>query len=227
MLARIAASRPRALIFVLVLALGYPYATAIGIWSGWIQPSTLPFPMRIGFNIIFQLGLLALLDGILRRQQRSWRDLGLGFSWLDVLHGLGLWIGSYLLSSLVYTIAWYLSLAITGQPLVLRPSNLEWLHDGPFVMLLIYMLTTPFFEELIVRAYAMTELSDMKLPSGLIVLLSVLVQTGYHIYQGVPSMLLLSSTFLLFALYYATARRALPIVIAHLCLDLFGLLSYR
>jgi hypothetical protein len=73
----------------------------------------------------------------------------------------------------------------------------------------------------------MTELAAFKLPEGSIILISVLLQTGYHVYQGIPTMLLISSTFFIFSLYYATTRRALPIILAHLYLDLVGLLIYR
>lgn len=59
------------------------------------------------------------------------------------------------------------------------------------------------------------------------VALSVLLQSGYHIYQGVASMLLLSSTFFIFALYYARTRRALPIMLAHLCADVTAVVAAR
>jgi membrane protease YdiL (CAAX protease family) len=127
----------------------------------------------------------------------------------------------------VYVIAWYLSASITGHPIAVQANNVSFLREGNALILLVYALVNPCFEELIVRAYTMTELAAFKLPEGSIILLSVLLQAGYHLYQGAPAALLGSSLFFVFALYYAATRRALPIILAHLYFDLFALVGAR
>jgi hypothetical protein len=177
--------------------------------------------------IIFELVVLFLLAGVLSRQGRSWQSVGLRFSWVELLHALGLFVGGYLAYYVVFVIAWYLSAAITGRPMAVQANNVSFLHDGNALLLLIYVLVNPWFEELIVRAYTMTELAAFGLPEGSIIFLSVLLQTGYHLYQGAAAALLASSLFFVFSLYFAYTRRASPIILAHLCFDLFGLLAAR
>ena len=224
---RVPAQRLRAFLLVLAVALIYPYFSSFAIWSGFRQPSGPWLNIRIVVGIIFELLVLFLLAKVLSRQNRSWQSIGLRFSWVELLHALDLFIGAYLAYYVVYVIAWYLSAAITGRPVAVQANNVSFLREGNFLILLIYGLINPWFEELIVRAYTMTELAAFKLPGGSIILLSVLLQTGYHLYQGAAAALLASSTFFIFALYYAYKRRALPVVLAHLCFDLFAIIAAR
>jgi membrane protease YdiL (CAAX protease family) len=227
MFARFVARRPQALWLVLVLGLAYPYIVAIGLWAGLFPPNNAPSPLRTGATIIIELALLALLDSVLRHQGRGWRDLGLRLGWEDVLHSLGLFVGSSLAFAVCAAIAAQLALSLTGRTDLLQPANVGFLRGGNLAMLLIFACVNPFVEELVLRAYPMTEWRASRMSEGRMILFSVLLQTGYHIYQGIPSMLLLSSTFFLFALYYARTGRALPIVLAHLFLDLAAVLAYQ
>jgi membrane protease YdiL (CAAX protease family) len=81
----------------------------------------------------------------------------------------------------------------------------------------------PFFEELIVRAYLMTEVLDLTGSSSLAVALSVAVQFSYHLHYGWVEAISLSFQFLVFALYYALSRRALPVIVAHSLFDISDL----
>jgi len=81
----------------------------------------------------------------------------------------------------------------------------------------------PFFEELLVRAYLMTEIVELTGSSALAIAVSVAVQTSYHLYYGWSGALSLAFLFLAFALYFARSRRALPVVVAHGVFDIYGL----
>lgn len=227
MLARLVSHRPRALALLLTLALVYPYLTSLAVWTGLVAPATSASPLRIGAAIIVQLSLLALLDAVLRRQGRGWRDIGVTFQWVDLLHAAALFLGSYLVYVLVSVLAGVVAEWVTGTARPIEPSNVAFLGQGNLVMLLIFACTNPWFEELLIRAYPMTEWREYGLPEGRAIALSVVLQTGYHLYQGVPSMLLLSSTFFIFALYFARTGRALPIVLAHLAADVVAVLASR
>jgi membrane protease YdiL (CAAX protease family) len=85
-----------------------------------------------------------------------------------------------------------------------------------------FVLLNPIFEELIVRSYLMTEIIDLTGSVTLAVALSLAVQVSYHLYYGWWGALSLAFQFLVFALYYARWRRALPIIIAHGMFDLVG-----
>jgi membrane protease YdiL (CAAX protease family) len=85
-------------------------------------------------------------------------------------------------------------------------------------------LLNPFFEELIVRAYLMTEVIELTGSSTLAVALSVFVQFSYHLYYGWGGAISLAFFFLALALYYVRSRRALPVIIAHGLLDIYALI---
>jgi membrane protease YdiL (CAAX protease family) len=57
------------------------------------------------------------------------------------------------------------------------------------------------------------------------VLLSVILQTSYHLYQGLLPALVLGVVFLIFSLYFAKRGRILPVVLAHLYMDVIAFLA--
>jgi len=150
------------------------------------------------------------------------RNIGLRWSMRDVGAGLllaGLSFAVYLLSSTFVELFhhWiYGTLAASpdAKSLFARPS----LAGIPFFLL------NPFFEELIVRAYLMSEIIELSGSSKLAVAASVLVQSSYHLYYGWIGAFTLSFQFLVFALYYVRSRRALPIIVAHGVFDIYGLI---
>jgi membrane protease YdiL (CAAX protease family) len=101
------------------------------------------------------------------------------------------------------------------------PGRAFWGH--PTVGALPYFLLTPIFEELIVRAYLMTEIIELTGSSLLAVVVSVLLQASYHLYYGWYGAVCLGFSFLILALYYAKYRRALPVMFAHELYDLIVL----
>ena len=125
---------------------------------------------------------------------------GLGYTLLQAMHHLA-----------------YGSVAIGPGP----TANSLFAH--PSVLAIPYTLLNPFVEELIVRAYLMTEVIELTGSSMLAVVFSVGVQFSYHLYYGWFGAISLSSLFLVFALYYKYARRALPVVVAHAFHDVYAL----
>src|SRR6267154_1579222 len=106
--------------------------------------------------------------------------------------------------------------------LVTGPTGQDFFaHPG--VAALPFALLNPFFEELTVRAYLMTEVLDLTDSSLLAVALSVAVQFSYHLYYGWAGAIALSFQFLIFALFYSHSRRALPIIAAHGFFDIWAL----
>jgi len=115
----------------------------------------------------------------------------------------------------------------TGSPFHLHHANVEFIH-GPdrgwsLPLLLIYVLINPIKEELIARAYVMSEVRFLTGRWWAAVVASVGLQVCYHFYQGVFAALSYSAVFLVFALYYARTRLILPVILAHLYFDLLSL----
>lgn len=80
----------------------------------------------------------------------------------------------------------------------------------------------PFFEELIVRAYLMTEVKRLTNRGMAAILVSTVVQTSYHFYQGGAAAIAHGATFLAFSFYYAKTNRIWPVILAHLYSDVGG-----
>jgi membrane protease YdiL (CAAX protease family) len=59
--------------------------------------------------------------------------------------------------------------------------------------------------------------------TALAVVISVALQTSYHLYQGLPAALSHIPAFLLFSLYFVRTRRILPVILAHMFMDIFAL----
>jgi membrane protease YdiL (CAAX protease family) len=90
----------------------------------------------------------------------------------------------------------------------------------------LYVLLTPLFEELIVRAYVMTEVGRLAKSSAIAVLISVLLQTSYHLYYGWYGAVSLAFMFLVFAVYYSRTRDVFPVIVAHAALDYLMVISF-
>jgi membrane protease YdiL (CAAX protease family) len=88
------------------------------------------------------------------------------------------------------------------------------------------MLINPFFEELIVRGYLMTEVKYLTRSSLIAIVVSTVLQTSYHLYQGVPLALSEGMMFLTYSIFYAKTNRIGPVVMAHLLADVFAILGH-
>lgn len=172
-------------------------------------------------GILHEAAALFLLGYVLSRSGRRFRDLGLKWSLRDAAAGLPIagvaslsyWVGA--------AVAQWLDSAIR-TPLV-AGEPVEAIFGNPSVLAVPYYLLSPFFEELIVRAYLMTEIKELTKSATLAVAVSVFIQASYHLYQGWAEAISLGFLFLVFALYYARWQRAFPIIVAHGLLDLNAL----
>jgi membrane protease YdiL (CAAX protease family) len=173
-------------------------------------------------GIVHESTSLLLLGYVLSRTGRRFRDIGLRWSLRDAGIGLFVAVASYMAYIIGYYVLYTIHSAIYGAPIHQTPVQQIFGHMGfasiPFILI------NPFFEELIVRAYLMTELIDLTGSGALAIAVSVALQFSYHLYYGWWIALSLAFQFLVFALFYAASRRALPIVVAHSLFDLYALL---
>ncbi len=143
-------------------------------------------------GLLRQLTCLALLTYVVRQNGQKFSDLGLVFRASDVFHGLLLWAGARLCYRLAY-------------PSILSICELlGWHRTAPYLpslalglglLTFCFVVVNPIYEEMIVRAFLMSETINLTGSSGLAVLFSVLLQTSYHLYQGVPYALVAASNF--------------------------------
>ncbi len=198
--------------------------TAYALAGGRLNYGSLNTNVFYIAGIVYEINGLAVLLYVLFRQGRGLKDFGFNFRWKDLPESLALATAAILVTwvwefALVYV--YYYAL---GRAPDVQARNVEFLRTGVTILSLVFILVNPFFEELIVRAYAISEMAYLTGKIYLAVILSVLFQCAYHLYQGAFPALAYAPLFLVFSLYYVRRRRIMPVILAHLYFDLLALL---
>ena len=174
-------------------------------------------------GLVHETLCLALLGYVLSRRGLRLQSLGLRWSVRLLFIGFGLAIiayHTYVLSAVIAVISQnlfhvHLGVSHTFQQIYQHPTWLSF----PFFLL------NPFFEELIVRAYAMTEIKALTGSWVAAVIASTIIQASYHLYYGWYDAFTLSLQFLVYSIYFARTRQVTPIVVAHGIFDVWGLIQ--
>jgi membrane protease YdiL (CAAX protease family) len=177
---------------------------------------------RVLLGMLSEATSLALLGYVLWRRGRRFSDIGLRWSFRDLGVGAIVLVVSYLLYAAGSYALFFVHYWLVGTR-IMGPSAKQ-IFGHPSIAFLPFSLLNGFFEELIVRAYLMTEVFELTGSKALAVLLSVLVQFSYHLYYGWWRAIAISFLFVAYSLYFARWRRALPIIFAHECFDLWALI---
>lgn len=191
-----------------------------------LQNGTDALPHLQSFRWVYALlreaTCLALLGYVLWRRKLRFRDLGLRWSTRDVGVGLLVALGAYITYAFGYALIHFVHSAVLKQPPGGVTAQQMWSHLS--VMTIAVFLVNPFVEELIVRAYLMTEIGELTGSWTLAAVVSIAIQTSYHLYYGWVTALSLAFQFVVFAVYYARTRKATPIIVAHGLFDIMGLI---
>lgn len=175
---------------------------------------------RSMYGLVQESLSLLLLWYVLSRRKLRLRDLGLQWSRGDFLPSCIVTI----LSGLAY-FGGALCLQLLHHKLFgayVRGPGAKQFFAGPTIAAVPFALLNPFFEELIVRAYVMTEVKGLTGSTVLAIGSSVVLQASYHLYYGWFGALSIASSFLVLAVYYARSKRAGPIIFAHAAFDLYA-----
>ena len=220
-------SRTAQFVLVIVFAFTLPVVSSLLIFSGTYNPSSASAG-RVTFKILYELAALGLLWLVLSNRDGAFIKVGLSGtpSLSDISHSVLLFVGAFGTSIFVYYFLQILHHALFGTFLVSRDVRPMVFGLHPNIWFLLFIFLNAFYEELIVRAFLITEAERIFHSTGVAVFMSVLLQGSYHLYQGLPSALSLSAIFAVFSAYYIRTRRILPVVLAHLYLDLYALLFY-
>jgi membrane protease YdiL (CAAX protease family) len=177
---------------------------------------------RLVGALIVEAGSLAVLWYVLSAQGRSWKNIGWNPEWMDVPRAVGLVFGSTLASYFVWILVQIVYRAYFGHYLV--PKSMHGFFGfGISALPIAFVCLNPFFEELIVRGYLISEIFDLGGSGVLAVLASIALQMSYHLYQGFANAILIATTFTVFSVYFWKTRRIAPVILAHLCLDAYAL----
>jgi membrane protease YdiL (CAAX protease family) len=176
-------------------------------------------------GLISEFGAIALLIYVLFRQERNVFDLGFLFRKKDLLASVCLMILGSLATYISWLLIFFVNHSFNGDSL--QVSHVITILDGSInVSIVLFVLLNPFFEELIVRAYTISEIEFLTNSKSCAVALSVFIQFLYHLYQSLPHALSIVGVSLIFSLYYVKYRRILPVILAHGFFDVYALFFY-
>jgi len=177
----------------LLLLFGFGASMVASLYSQW-HPLHAVHRMRESLDdLAAALPALCLLVYVLGRRGLRLRDLGLTARWSDLVAGL--------------------ALAVIGSRLVRPSGHLSTSALAPLTLVIVFLRAA--HEELIVRAYMMTEVAELTGSAFLAVMGSTCFQALYHLYQGREAALRAAGTFLIFSVFYWKTRRATPLVLGH------------
>lgn len=183
-------------------------------------------------NVIFlgqcinKAGFIALLLYVLFRQGRSIKEIGFSFVWKDISEGILLYIITAFVDCIIIIVYMKSTAWITGKPFKLIPQNMDFLKGKLTIIYILAILINPFFEELILRAYVMCEVEFLTNKKILPIIVSVIIQSSCHIYEGWFAVFVVSASFFILSLYFSKNKRVMPIIIAHGIMDITSMLAY-
>jgi membrane protease YdiL (CAAX protease family) len=212
----------------LVLSVGFliPMVTSLCIFLGWWHPGPAT-SYRFVRRIIFELVGLFCLYLVLSYQKKRFQDIGLSLAIRlnDLGHSFALFFGALFASALL-GLALKLVYVFLGRGLRPQLDRAAIFGTALGVMPVLYVLLNPFYEELLVRAFLISEAEAIYRSTAFAVFLSVALQTSYHLYQGLPAALSHVPAFMLFSLYFVRTRRIMPVILAHMFMDVSALALY-
>jgi membrane protease YdiL (CAAX protease family) len=210
---------------VLVIAFGGSFLSSLYVMKAGKAGLPMISEFRCARGFVQEIPCLFLLGYILSRRRKSFRDIGLRWSVRDLAVGLGLTLVSYL----AYIIGGFIVYSIHRAFFPAGTSGVTAadLSSHSLLLALPFALINPFFEELIVRAYLMTEVKALTGSWLLASLSSVAIQWSYHLYYGWDASLSIAFTFLTFSIYFARTQKATPVVVAHGVLDIGAVMWWK
>jgi membrane protease YdiL (CAAX protease family) len=170
---------------------------------------------------------IILMFYVLHRQGKDYSSIGLSlsFSGTDLLHAFGILFISRLFTGLLMMPVNSVFPDFIRQ--ASNPANLEFVHTNYIFFITLIVIINPLKEELIVRGFTMSQIFYISNSKYLAVIVSVAIQFSYHLYQGLPSALLLLPYFIISALYFVRYGNLNPVIIAHLFTDAAYVLSKK
>jgi len=182
--------------------------------------------MRLLTGICDEITGLLLFLVLFKRQGRFLRDIGLSFQWTDLPKALLLALAAVFVMWAMRLVLAYVWLLTTLHP-PQWPETHGMFSASSFWLFLPFLLLNPFFEEILVRGYLMTEFIDLSKSVLLATVISITVQTSYHLYYGLAGAIVVGSGLAVLAIYFAKSRRLMPVILAHMLWDstaIFGFL---
>jgi membrane protease YdiL (CAAX protease family) len=177
-------------------------------------------------SIFQETAALGLLWYVLMRRSRCFSDLGFSWAKKDVGWSVLVWLGGTVAFCSVYAALRLAGLTSVSQTAASSRVGHFLFAGGVSLVTLLFAVLNPFFEELIARAYVMTEVKQLTNSTSKAIIVSTALQMSYHFYQGSPMAFAEGASFLAWSIFYARTQRITPVILAHLYNDVGGTLWF-
>jgi membrane protease YdiL (CAAX protease family) len=203
---------------VIMWAFGMPIFTSI-LSIGQPQGAAMFNDAALIGTVIFELLVAVGLVWFLHVREWTLEKVGLRVGGRGTLWGVALLAACYALIIVVQLAAQVLP--IDMQAIVAQLPK----TDGQLSMELVFVVSVVngVFEEVFVAGYAITALQQAR-GMWTAINVSTAVRVLYHLYQGPFAFLTIAPMGLLFGYVYARTRQLWPLIVAHVLLDIVGLL---
>ena len=201
------------------------FVSVSSLFSGALTSKAQVGPSLVFYGLIYELLALAVLFYVLFRQGRSARQIGLTFSWKDIPVSILLFVIGYVVVYICYIAIYFGVYHVFGRALTATDGP-TYVSAGISLGTVFFVIINPLYEELIARAYTIGEIKFLTESNVAAVVVSVILQTLYHLYQGIAPALALAALFLVLSVYFVKFGKIVPVILAHLYFDVFALLWY-
>jgi uncharacterized protein len=171
--------------------------------------------------LIYESLVLLVLGAFLYMRDWTFTRIGLRPGRMDTLIGVGLAAATYA----AYVVIWIAVSAAHMQPTYLGGSSS--LVKGGLLLPVVIAASclNAVFEEVFVCGYLITAAREKgRLSAG--VNASIAIRLAYHLYQGGMGVIGIIPFGLVCALWYARTARLWPVIVAHVVIDLTGLMEF-
>lgn len=203
------------------------FMLVIGIAFGWTSLVSIAivlagFPNRAAtFNdqavysmLVYEIAIFLLLGLLLHCREWRFADFQVRPSWIGCIQGLALAVVAFLSYFLLATVVSAIfpdAFTTSNQAVTVSPSL-------SLTAIVLISVINPLFEELFVTAYVINVLHKRR-GFWFAVNTSVAIRLVYHLYQGIPGILMVVPVGLLFATFYARKQSLWPLLVAHALWD--------
>ncbi len=220
--------RPRAIYFELLVSVGiFVIPAAIGSLHAFLRPQAWPagdVPIRMLAMAIEELLAVLLVVHLLKLHGEGMSTISVPVVKNDAWRALALVFASAV-AGIVIVLVLYAGAPRLFQGQEETAPSLKFLEVPITIPYVLFVLINPVAEEVLVRGFLQTRLSQAGWRPAVIVVFSAAVQAFYHLYQGVPAMVMHFGEFLVFAGYYQKTRRLGAVVGAHAMLNICAMLA--
>jgi membrane protease YdiL (CAAX protease family) len=180
------------------------------------------FVMTAVFTILRDLGLVALLLFFLWRNGESWNRLGWTFEngWKEIFLGAVLFVPTFFIAGLIEG---YLQAAGFSAPKQPLPAFLEANGNAELLLAFFLVVVVAIAEETIFRGYLLLRFQGLKLGTIAAVLLSALIFSLGHGYEGASGVITVFFLGTVFALIYLWRQCLLAPIVMHFLQDFTGI----